>query len=218
MRLNKGITSGKYLGRANDEWAIYQTQKDRYKVCSLQPIAGKANYSFEINKGRRIDTHAKLDAHLLKNERAELYDAIERFFAQWIPEQETFDETTDADPYGDLALGRKQALNTDQNWKRGLLNMRRIELEHAALKHDVRTWETGVRMLHAGVYKTKISDADLKKAVAYIERRAGPINLDALLGVEQDLYAGKYRPNSCATLEVQLDLLAGDPGRYEDLL
>lgn len=210
MRTNKGKPSGQYIGEVG-HWKIYQVGDDRYKLCASEPVNGKANYGFAIDGGT-FDTHAGLDIAKLRQERPELYESVEKFFkgSAVIPSAAPAAQPTDdADPYGDLALSRRRTLTPEQNWKRGLLHMRRIEMEHMAAKKE-SVWESAVRMLWAGAFKTKIDDTTAQQALAWITQHQGGVNLSTLLQIEQDYYAGKYAPNSCATLEAQLDLLAGN--------
>lgn len=211
MRTNRGKPSGQYLAQLGN-WNLYQTADGKYKVCAVDPVNGKANYSFAVD-GQKIDTHAALDSKKLKDERPELYATIESYFktAEVVPSSASSDQqeaSDDGDPYGDLALSRRRKLTTQQNWKRGLLQMRRVDLEHLAVK-KASIWESAIRMLYAGVFGAKIDDATAQQAFAWVTQHQGKVDLGVLLQIERDYYAGKYAPNSCATLESQLDLLAG---------
>jgi hypothetical protein len=210
VRLNRGIPSGTYLAELGN-WKLYQTADGRYKVCAKDAVNGKANYAFAID-GQKIDSHAALDSAKLRNERPELYAVIEDHFrtAEVIPSasNEPTQQEDEGDPYGDLAITRKRRLSPDQEWKRGLLQMRRIEMEHLAAR-KATTWESAVRMMWAGIFKSKIPDTVAEKAIDWITQHQGEVSLGVLLQIEQDYYAGKYAPNSCATLEAQLDMLAG---------
>lgn len=212
-RANRGKPTGMWLAQLG-AWNLYQTAEGRYKVSAIDPVNGKANYAFAVREGR-IDTHAALDSTKLKMERPELRASIEEYFktAEVIPSSAApspaaVPQSDEADPYGDLAISRNRKLTPDQNWKRGLLQMRRIEFEHAAAKKP-SIWESGIRMLWAGIYGTKIPDSEADRALGWVVQRQGGVDLGILLAAEQEFYAGKYAPQSCATLEAQLDMLAG---------
>jgi hypothetical protein len=211
-RTNSGKQTGLFLAQLG-EWNLRQTSDGRYKVAAISTVTGKANYVFGV-KENRIDTHAGMDCSKLYQDRIELYKAVEEYFkAQAAPK--TIDATEDEDPYGDIALSRNHKLSPEQNWRRGLLQMRRIEFERAAVQSD-GTWPSAVRMLWAAMFGTKITDADLDKALVWITHRKGGVDLKELLRVEREYYAGKFAPHSSVNLEAQLDLLAG-ANEFENL-
>lgn len=209
-KLNSGRPEGLKIATIGD-WDLYKTQNG-FKVCASAPIEGKANFSFG-GKENKIDRAAAMDAKKLRSDRPVLYQEIEQYFL----EHNTCPKTESTDPYGDVAISQKQLLQPEQQWKRELLRMRRIELEYAAVKGQ-GMWEAGIRMAHAGIFKEKIGEGELQKALAYITKRTGPISLEALLEVERDYYDERYRPHSCETLDAQLNMLAGDGGEFEDLV
>lgn len=214
MKINKGKPSGQYLG-AIGSWHIYQTQADRYKLCAVDGVTGKANYMFAILDGK-VDTHVGLDASKLKADHPELLKEVNKFFTQTPPAatESLAAPIDEADPFGDLALSRKRKLTPEQQWKRGLLQLRRIELEHAAAQKE-SVWDSAIRMMWAGIFKTRIEDVVARQALCYVQQH-GTVSLDDLLQVEQEYYAGKYAPASCSTLEARLDLLAGNNEEVQD--
>lgn len=204
--MNAGKQTGLFLAELGS-WNLRQTAGGRYKVASISPTNGKANYAFGIKDGH-IDFAAAMDAYKLRDERPELMRSIEAHFKG---DEIIAEAKEEADPYGDQALNQRRKLSPEQNWRRGLLNMRRIEMEHAATKRE-SVWESGVRMLWAGVFKTKITGEDLGKTLTWITQRQGGVDLAELLRVERDYYDGKYVPQPSSTLEAQLDLLGGNLG------
>ena len=211
MRQNKGIPSGEYAGAVGD-WNLYKIADARYKICAATPVSGKANYTFAVSNSS-IDASKAMDAAKLRAERPDLYEQIESFFQG----DSTISLDAKSDPsdlFGDHALGRKRKLTPEQQWKRGLLNMRLLDLQYAAVRvlepaSTTPTWATGVRFLFNGCFKAKISLDAMNAAIAYVTDRTGNINLEALARVGQDYYAGKYAPDHCSQLEIQLDILAG---------
>lgn len=219
MRTNKGKPQGMFLAELG-AWSLYQTADGRYKVAANTPTNGKANYAFGV-EGPQIDTHAGLDASKLRAERPELYKSIEKFLKssdkEVIPSETDTKAQDDADPYGDLAMSRRRLLTPEQQWRRALLSMRRIELEHTAANKET-VWESGVRMAWAGIFKTRIEESDARAALAWITDHAEHVSLEAILQVEQEYYGGKLGPQSCQTLEAKLDLLAGKKEEQENEL
>lgn len=217
-RTTAGHQTGVLLGTLGT-WNIRQTGDDRYKVASIEPVNGKANYAFAVAKSGLLDGHIGLDAGLLRKERPALAKAVEAFFVQRVvlanepePSMSSAPENLDeADPYGDLAISRKQRTTPAQEWKRGLLYMRRVEFEHAAVKRK-GIWEAGVRMLWAGVFKTKISDEDAAAAIEWITKHPATIDLQELLVIEREYYSHKHRPHNSEWLSSQLDGLSINDG------
>lgn len=203
-RTNAGKQTGLFIVELGN-WTLRQTADGRYKVAARDPVNGKANYAFGIREGK-LDTHMGLDATKLKDERPELHKAVEGYFRSLTEQPLPMEE--EADPYGDLAISRRRKLTPEQNWKRGLLQMRRLEFEHAAAKKE-SIWESAVRMLWAGVFKTRIPDDKAAEALLWITQRQGGVDLKMLLQVEQDYYSGRYAPNSSRALEEKLGMLAG---------
>ncbi len=205
-RVNKGKPTGQYIGQVEGGWTLYNIGDSRYKICAVEPLTGKANYTFVVTD-KKIDKHGGLDAMKLKKERADVYDAVNAF----LDGTDTTNFATDeADRFGDLALSRRRKLTNWQIFHRGILSMRRIELEHAAAQKK-SVWDSAVRLLWAGIFKTKITDNEAARQVTYITKRAGAVNLELLLTAEQQFYTNKYAPHSCATLAAQLDTIAGEP-------
>lgn len=204
-RINTGKQTGLFVATIGS-WNLRQTADGRYKVAAIDPVNGKANYSFGVKDGK-IDTHIGLDCTKLAEEHPELFKSIEAYFKEAMMPTQSID-TDEADPYGDLALARRRKLTPEQNWKRGLLQMRRLEFEHAAVGAS-SIWESAVRMLWAGCFGTKIAEPDLDKARQWITQRKGSVDVKDLLRVEQDYYAGKFAPNSSTLLEQNLDTIAG---------
>lgn len=210
MRTNRGKPSGTFQAQLGN-WNLYQTADGRFKVSAIDPVNGKANYSFAVKDGK-LDAHASPDASKLRTERPELCKSVEEFFrtAEVIPSAEPTGQPVDeGDPYGDLALSRRRKLSPEQNWKRELLQMRRLDLKHRAAK-KTSLWDSAVRMLWAALFGTKIDDDTAAKAVAWIEQHQGDVSLSTVLQIETEYFSGKYAPNSCATMESQLDMLAGN--------
>lgn len=205
-RTNSGKQTGLLIAKIGS-WNLRQTDENRYKVAAIEAINGKANYSFGVKDGH-IDTHVGLDCTKLAEERPELYKSIEEYLKSTVVSEEVTVEIEETDPYGDLAISRHRKLTPEQNWKRGLLNMRRIEFEHAAVK-SASIWDSAIRMLWAGIFETKISDEDLQKAKQWVVQRNGSVDLKGLLQLEQDFYAGKFAPNSCVNLEAGLNSIVG---------
>lgn len=211
-RLHKGIPAGTFLGEVLAGWNLYKLSESKFKLCVSEPVAsGKANYTFGMTSGK-IDSHLGLDGSKLRTERADLAEAAEKFILERVAAPEA--KNDQADPFGDHAISRKHKLRPEQQWKRELLAYRRKELEWAAIGAlvpgtIVPNWTPGVRMLFTGCFKEKITADQLVKALAYITGRDGAINLEALLKVEQDYYEGKYAPDPCSQLELQLDIIAG---------
>ncbi len=221
MRKNKGNHEGKYLGDVLDNaWGIYQTAKG-YRVSAVGAVNGKANYSFVLTKVGRIDTHTNIDATKLKEERIELYEAVERFFSS---ADNASLLAVDDDKFGDIAMSQGKQLTPMQQWHRALLQMRMHELEHTAKPPTpgttYSTWDAGIRMSYSGIFKFKIDDETYEQAARYITNHAPELELQTLLMVLRDYYGGKYRPKPCSTLDVQFDLIAGDANetRVQDLL
>jgi hypothetical protein len=215
-RTNKGKPNGIFMAELG-AWNLCQTAENRFKVYARDPVNGKANYAFGVKSGA-LDSHAGLDITKLRDERPELYKSVETYF------KATIDPAGDApmtqveeemDPYGDLALSRRRRLTPEQNWKRGLLQMRRVEMEHAAAKKE-SVWESAVRMLYAANFKARISDVDASKAVHWIMQRQGGVDLKSLLEIETNFYSGKYGPMSSTMLEQQLDLLATNSLEFDN--
>lgn len=202
-RTNHGKQTGLFVAELGN-WMLRQTGADRYKLAANAPVNGKANYAFGV-KETRIDTHAGLDVTKLRDERPDLYKAVEAYFKDAGKPASVEEES---DPYGDLAISRKRKLIPEQNWRRGLLQMRRIEFEHVAAQKS-SIWESGVRMLWAGIFKTRITDKEAEKALHWITQRRGYVDLNMLLQIEQEYYAGKYGPHSSTRLEERLEGLAG---------
>lgn len=211
-RLNAGKQNGTFLAQLG-AWNLLQTADGRYKVASIALINGKANYAFGVRADGRLDTHLGLDCAKLSQDRPDLFKACEAYFKEKLEADKPKDEETD--PYGDLAMSRRRKLTPEQNWCRGLLQMRRIEFEHAAAKRD-SVWESGVRMLWAGVFGTKIADNDLQTALHWITQRQGEVDLPALLQLEQDYYAGKFQERPCERLAEALDRQPGSSD-YENV-
>lgn len=213
IRQNRGKPAGQYIGQVEGGWTLYCTGEGRYKICSIEPISGKANYTFIVSD-LLIDMHGGLDAGKLRSERPEIFEATELFLRSGSAAA----ATDESDKYGDLALSRRRKLTPFQLWHRGLLQMRRIELEHTAA-HKNSMWESGIRMLWAGIFKTRITEDEVKRQVKYITSHDKKVNLDLLLAAEQQFYSQKYAPNSCATLAAQLDTIGGTPeDNIDDLL
>lgn len=205
-RMNSGKQTGLLVAQFGN-WNLRQTADIRYKVAAIDPVNGKANYAFGVKDGR-IDTHAGLDCTKLAQEHPELLKNIEEYFKAQLVIKEEPQSFEDADPYGDLAISRRQKLTPEQNWRRGLLLMRRMEFEHAAV-HGAGIWESGIRMLWAAQFGTKILESDMEKARTWITHRKGAVNLKDLLNAEKDYYGGKFAPHSSVNLEAQLAMLAG---------
>jgi hypothetical protein len=206
-RMNKGKPSGTFIAQIGN-WNLYQTADSRYKVAAIDPVNGKANYTFNVSNGK---VATDLDHSHLSEARPELLESINAYFKSLQPVV----VSDESDPYGDLALQRKRKLTPEQNWRRGLLQLKRIELEHTAAKQE-SIMESAVRMLWIGVFKEKISDAEMEKALTWIRAHGSIVDLKSLLQVEQDFYAGKYAPHSCATLEAQFELIGGTDGSNEE--
>lgn len=188
-------------------WSLWQIE-DRFKLVGTTPIEGKANLWFGVKDGS-IDLSAGMDAGIVKQQRPELYTLVNEFLGG---SSAPASLAEDDDKYGDFARTRNKPLTQNQEYNRGVLNMRRAELEWAAKPGTPpRDWDIGARMLWAGVYKSKISDTELARVMAFILRRGKTVSLEALLQVERDFYSKKYAPKSFATLEAQLDLVAGEP-------
>lgn len=204
--MNSGKQTGLLVAQFGN-WNLRQTADIRYKVAAIDPVNGKANYAFGVKDGR-LDTHAGLDCTKLAQEHPELLKNIEEYFKAQLVVKEEPQSFEDADPYGDLAISRRQKLTPEQNWRRGLLMMRRVEFEHAAVQ-GAGVWESAIRMLWAAQFGTKIQDSDMEKARIWITHRKGAVNLRDLLNAEKDYYGGKFAPHSSVNLEAQLDMLAG---------
>lgn len=204
-RTNSGKQTGLLIAQLGN-WNLRQTSDTRYKVAAIDAVNGKANYAFGVKDGR-LDTHAGLDCTKLGQDHPELLKTIEEYFkAQSTPAEIKPEE--DADPYGDLAISRRQKLSPEQNWRRGLLQMRRLEFEHAAVQAK-GTWEAAIRMLWKGVFDAVIPQEALEKAQIWVTHRKGAVDLSALLNAEKAYYSGKFAPHSSINLEAQLDMLAG---------
>ncbi len=214
-RINKGKPAGLFVAEIGG-WNLAQTADGRYKVYSREPVNGKANYAFGVKEGA-IDSHVGLDCTKLKEERPELYGSLVKFFkAQMAPPPDRAQAEEEADLYGDLALSRRHKLTSEQNWRRTLLQFRRIELEHAAAQKE-GIWESAVRMTWAVLFGTKISETEEQRALHWIKQRAGTVNLGMLMQIETDYYAGRFAPNSSLTLEAQLDLLTNNNSDFDNV-
>lgn len=185
-------------------WNISKVGDGRYKVYAGVPVPGTANYGFAVSNGT-IDAHHALDVSKLRRERPELFAAVEAFFAGAPPEHQ---EVEVVDKYGDGDASRRKPYTASQEWQRGLLKFRRLELEMAS-RGEKGEWETAVRYLWSGTHKTMIEESTLHEALSYIVQHAQDVSVDGLLQVERAYYSGKYRPHSCETLAAQLELLAG---------
>lgn len=221
MRKNKGNHEGKYIGDVLDNaWGIYQTAKG-YRASAVGAVNGKANYSFVMTKAGKIDRHINIDATKMQEERPELYEAVERFFAS--PDNASL-TAVDDDEFGDIATSQGKQLTPMQQWKRALLLMRMHELEYAAKKELqpgtvlLDSWEMPLRMTYSGIFKFKIDDVVLSQSMRYIINHAPTVELQTLLTVLRDFYGGKYRPKPCANLDVQFNLIAGEANEQADLL
>lgn len=206
-RLNKGKPAGDFIGLVIPNWTLYQTGDKTYKVCATEAVEGKANYSFGVSTDK-IDSHLGLDYQALKMQRPDLFDAINAMLKTAQALKPAATEEDDGDPYGDIAMTRRRKLSKEQQFKRGMLLFRRVCLE-LATRNQATDWEVPVRMLHKGIFKETIEATALGRALAWISARSGPVSLELLLQVEQDYYEGKYAPNSSATLEGQLAMIAG---------
>jgi hypothetical protein len=214
-RSNKGIPAGLFLAEIG-AWNLCQTAESRMKVYARDPVNGKANYAFAIKNGA-IDTHAALDAAKLRDERPELYKSIEAYLKSQVEAEAPITPAEEeADPYGDLALSRRRRLTPEQNWRRGLLQLRRTHMEHVAAKKD-SVWESSVRLMYAAVFKAKISDLDAQKAIHWITQCQGEVDLAKLLQIETEYYSGKYGPTSSSTLKAQLDMLSNNNDEFENV-
>ena len=212
-RTNKGIKAGLFLAELG-AWNLSQTGEGRYKLYARDPVNGKANYAFGIKADGAFDTHAGLDVAKLKDERPELFKTTADYFkAEAAPIVQVEEE--EQDPYGDLALLRRRQLTPEQEWKRALLHMRRVALEAAAAKKDT-IWEAGVRMSYAAIFKQKISDEDVVKAIHWITQRQAEVDLKSLLQILTEYYAGKFGPRKCVVLAEQLDLLANNMTEFNN--
>lgn len=207
MKRNKGNHEGKYIGGVLDNsWAVYETATG-FRASSVATTLGKANYTFGIKEGK-IDKHAGMDAGKLQEQRPELYEAIETLF-----NSPDFRPVADpSDEFGDIAWSQRKPFSPMQEWKRALLYMRMFELEHAA-KGGSGAWDAGIRMSYSAIFKFKIDDDTYAKAMHYITNH-GDVELQTLLAVLRDFYDGKYRPNSCATLDTQFNLIAGEKDEF----
>ncbi len=211
-KLSYGRPDGERIVIIGD-WDLRKTEMG-FKVCAVNPVDGKANYSFG-GKDNRIDKSAGKDAKKLRDDHPILCQDIDKYFQEHNVCPGKPDDNSD--PFGDIAMSQRLPLQPDQQWRRGLLQMRRQELEHVALGTK-SIWEAGIRMLHAGVFKEKISDSELQKSMAYVQKRSGAVSAEALLEVIREYYAGKYKPHACETLDAQMNMLAGDGGEFEDLI
>lgn len=219
MRTSIGKPSGELLAQI-EGWTLHKTEKGTYKLCSVIKVKGKANYFFEV-ADKRINTTAGWDSATLRTDYPRLFDAVNVYLEGEIEQA----AKSEADTYGDIALSRGSQLTSEQEYQRQLLHMRRQELEYVAREQNgetlrPRSWEMGVRMLHTAVFKRKILDADLGKALAYVTRATGRISFEALIQVEQDYYSHKYRPRSCETLAASMEMLAGEAIKetFDDLI
>lgn len=209
---NKGNHEGKYIGSVLDNaWSIYETAKG-YRASAVGTVNGKANYSFVLTKIGKIDRHTNIDAAKLAEDRPELYEAIEKFFAGV---ENASLMAQDDDKFGDIARAQGKQLTPMQQWHRALLNMRMHELEHAA-KKELSPVEAGIRMTYAGIFKFKIDPDTYAQAFHYIKNHAPEIELQTFLAVIQDYYGGKYRPKPMANLDVQFNLIAGEAEENRD--
>lgn len=217
QRTNKGIPAGLFLAEIG-AWNLCQTAETRMKVYARDPVNGKANYAFGIKNGA-IDNHAALDAGKLRDERPELYKSIETYLksqVEIVVDAPMTSAEEEADPYGDLALSRRRRLSPEQNWRRGLLQLRRTHIEHVAAKKG-SIWESAVRLMYAAIFKARISDIDAQKAIHWITQRQGDVDLAKLLQIETEYYSGKYSPAASAMLEAQLDLLSNNNDEFENV-
>lgn len=203
-RLNKGKPEGTFLAQLGT-WALYETAEGFCKVAAITPVNGKANFSFGVRDGR-IDTHKGRDCTLLKQTYPELYKSVETYLKDTSAPIEPISMQAEIDPYGDLALGKKRRLTPEQHWKRGLLNMRRLDFEHAAVHRD-SMWESAVRMLWAGVFGTKITEEDCQASLRWITDRQGAVDVKDLLRLEQAYYNPGSETRPSEKLEAGLNEL-----------
>lgn len=213
QRLKAGNQTGVLIATLGT-WNLRKTGEDRYKLASIDAITGKANYAFAVKNGK-VDSHHSLDSVKLKQERPELFKSVEDYFTGRLGSTAPEEKEEEYDPYGQLARRRKQNLTPQQEWRRGLLHMRRQHLERAAEGKD-STWAAGVRALWWGNFKEKISDEDALAAIAYITQMTAKVNIDELLAMEREFYSGKFGPNGLAVLEDRLNQLANNVTEFEN--
>lgn len=200
-RLNRPQPQGEIHKAIGTEWTLYSLGQDRYKLCSNAPVEGNANYSLVIKRGH-IERTA--DQHKLKSARPFLYDDIERAMG-------TLESLSENDPYGDIAVASGKPLTAEQMWKRKLVYMRQCYLDlHFATWADKPEYdiERALNALYPPIFGDKPPRQALEQAREAVYRGDFP-NRDAYIGVLRDYYEGRYRPKSCETFMLHLDIICG---------